>query len=41
MRIEIALIELGILMLALALLGRVAQRFGLPAIPFYLLAGLF
>lgn len=41
MRIEIALIELGILMLALALLGRLAQRFGLPAIPFYLLAGLF
>jgi CPA2 family monovalent cation:H+ antiporter-2 len=41
MQIEIALIELGILMLALALLGRLAQRFGLPAIPFYLLAGLF
>lgn len=34
------LIELGIVFLVLALLGRVASRIGIPSIPLYLLAGL-
>ena len=34
------LIELGIVVLVLALVARLARRVGLPAIPFYLLAGL-
>jgi CPA2 family monovalent cation:H+ antiporter-2 len=36
----IAFIELGAVALALALLARLAARLGIPAIPFYLLAGL-
>lgn len=34
------LIELGIILLVLAALGRVAARLGIPSIPLYLLAGL-
>ena len=34
------LVELGGILLVLAVLGRVAGRFGLPAIPLYLVAGL-
>lgn len=34
------LIELGIVFLVLALLGRLANRIGIPSIPLYLLAGL-
>ena len=34
------LIELGVVFLVLALLGRIAGRIGIPAIPLYLLAGL-
>ena len=34
------LIELGAVIIALAILARVAGRFGIPAIPLYLLAGL-
>jgi monovalent cation:H+ antiporter-2, CPA2 family len=34
------LVEVGALLLGLSLLGRVAQRFGISPIPFYLLAGL-
>lgn len=34
-------IELGAVLLVLAVLGRIAARLGLPAIPLYLLAGLF
>src|SRR5579884_2575414 len=34
------LIELGCAIVGLAVLARVASRFGLPAIPLYLLAGL-
>jgi K+:H+ antiporter subunit KhtU len=34
------LIELGAILIALALLGRLAARFGIPSIPLYLLAGL-
>lgn len=34
------LIEVGALLLALSLLGRIALRFGISPIPFYLLAGL-
>lgn len=41
MKIDLALIELGIIMLTLALVGRLAVRMGLPTIPFFLLAGLF
>ena len=41
MKIDIALLELGAMMIVLATLGRVAYRFGLPAVPFYLVAGLF
>jgi CPA2 family monovalent cation:H+ antiporter-2 len=41
MEIDLALIELGIIMLTLAVLGRLAVRVGLPTIPFFLLAGLF
>jgi len=33
------LIELGIILLVLALLGRIAVRIGIPSIPLYLLAG--
>jgi CPA2 family monovalent cation:H+ antiporter-2 len=40
MRIDIALIELGVIMLTLAVLGRGAARFGLPTIPLFLVAGL-
>ena len=36
----LAFIEIGALILGLAILSRVAGRFGLPAIPLYLLAGL-
>ncbi len=35
------LLELGVILLALGVLGRLAARVGLPAIPLYLLAGLF
>lgn len=41
MQIDLALIELGAIMLVLGVLGRLAQKIGLPAIPFYLVAGLF
>lgn len=41
MQIDIALIELGVIMLTLAVLGRGAARFGLPTIPLFLVAGLF
>src|SRR6478736_4922151 len=34
------LIELGIVFLVLAVLGRVAARIGIPSVPLYLLAGL-
>ena len=34
------LVELGGILVGLALLGRLADRFGLPAIPLYLVAGL-
>jgi K+:H+ antiporter subunit KhtU len=39
-QIDTFLIELGVLVLGLAVVARVARRIGLPAIPFYLLAGL-
>lgn len=41
MKIDLALIELGVIMLTLAFLGRIAVRVGLPTIPFFLIAGLF
>ena len=41
MQIDLALIELGVIMLTLAILGRVAARFGIPTIPVFLVAGLF
>jgi monovalent cation:H+ antiporter-2, CPA2 family len=41
MQIDLALIELGVIMLTLALLGRAAARFGIPTIPVFLVAGLF
>jgi len=41
MQIDLALIELGVIMLTLAILGRVAARFGIPTIPIFLVAGLF
>lgn len=34
------LVELGAILIALALLGRLAARFGIPSIPLYLIAGL-
>ena len=40
MDIALALTELGIVLLALAVAGRLAQRFNLPATPFYLVVGL-
>lgn len=41
MEIDLALIELGVIMLTLAILGRLALRVGLPTIPLFLIAGLF
>jgi CPA2 family monovalent cation:H+ antiporter-2 len=41
MQIDLALIELGVIMLTLAILGRAAARFGIPTIPVFLVAGLF
>jgi CPA2 family monovalent cation:H+ antiporter-2 len=41
MQIDLALIELGVIMLTLAVLGRIAARFGLPTVPLFLVAGLF
>lgn len=41
MQIDLALIELGVIMLTLAILGRAAARFGIPTIPIFLVAGLF
>ena len=41
MQIDVALLELGSIMLALAFIGRLAYRFELPAIPFYLAASFF
>lgn len=41
MQIDIALLELGAIMLVLAVGGRLATRVGLPTIPVFLLAGLF
>ncbi|MGA0863621.1 MAG: cation:proton antiporter [Ilumatobacteraceae bacterium] len=41
MQIDVALLELGAIMLALAVGGRLAVRAGLPTIPVFLLAGLF
>lgn len=40
MQIDLALIELGVIMLTLALVGRIAQRMGVPTIPVFLLTGL-
>ncbi|WP_082099141.1 cation:proton antiporter [Demequina iriomotensis] len=37
---SVVLIELGIVFIVLALLGRLANRIGIPSIPLYLLAGL-
>jgi CPA2 family monovalent cation:H+ antiporter-2 len=34
------LVELGVILVGLAVLGRLASRLGLPSIPLYLLAGL-
>ena len=34
------LIELGLVFLVLAVLGRVAARIGIPSVPLYLVAGL-
>ena len=36
----LAFVEIGALILALALLSRVAGRFGITAVPLYLVAGL-
>lgn len=36
-----ALLELGLLFVAAAIIGRLARRIGLSAVPFYLLGGLF
>lgn len=41
MQIDIALLELGAIMLVLAVGGRLASRVGLPTIPVFLVAGLF
>lgn len=41
MQIDLALIELGVIMLTLVILGRAAARFGIPTIPIFLIAGLF
>ncbi len=41
MQIDLALIELGVIMLTLVILGRAAARFGIPTIPIFLVAGLF
>jgi CPA2 family monovalent cation:H+ antiporter-2 len=41
MKSDLALIELGVIMLTLAILGRGATRFGIPTIPVFLVAGLF
>lgn len=41
MQIDVALLELGAIMLALAFIGRIASRLNLPAIPFYLIASFF
>lgn len=41
MQIDVALLELGAIMLALAVIGRIASRFNLPAIPLYLAASFF
>jgi CPA2 family monovalent cation:H+ antiporter-2 len=40
-KIDFALMELGVIMLTLAVLGRIATRFGVPTIPVFLLVGLF
>jgi CPA2 family monovalent cation:H+ antiporter-2 len=40
MEIDLALIELGVIMLTLALAGRLAQLLGVSSIPFFLLVGL-
>src|SRR5512133_2889132 len=36
----VVLIELGVIFLVLAVLGRLAARIGIPSVPLYLLAGL-
>lgn len=41
MKIDLALMELGVIMLTLAVLGRFAIRIGIPTIPLFLVAGLF
>ena len=41
MQLDIALLELGAIMIALAVAGRLAARVNVPAIPMYLVAGLF
>jgi monovalent cation:H+ antiporter-2, CPA2 family len=38
--VAVLLIELGTILFALGLLGRIARRFGIPVIPLYLLGGL-
>lgn len=35
-----ALVELGVVLLVLAVVGRIAGRFGIPSVPLYLVAGL-
>lgn len=40
MRIDLALIELGVIMLTLAVIGRLSSRIGIPTIPVFLLVGL-
>jgi CPA2 family monovalent cation:H+ antiporter-2 len=41
MQIDVALLELGTIMLVLAILGRLAGILGIPSIPLFLVAGLF
>lgn len=41
MQIDLALVELGVIMVTLAVLGRVAVRLELPTTPLFLAAGLF
>src|SRR4051794_28232851 len=39
--VAVLLVELGAILFALGILGRVARRFSIPVIPLYLVAGLF
>lgn len=40
MEVDLALIELGVIMMTLAVAGRLARRVGIPTIPVFLVAGL-